>query len=582
MGTFPSLPRGQFETILTKMAEGIIFLDTRGRIQWLNEAALMLLELSHKGIAADTFFVDLFQSLRSYDLNYRPVSPGLNYENLAGLASSEGKKQTILCFLPSGHTICVDIVYTLLQEQEQPAGIVCQLHNLTDFYQEQRNIYQNEAALLSLINAIAHLHDLLAISPSEETLLLPSCINGIAQHLADLIRDLLAAQTVFLFSLGSFDQRLYYIAFSGLTAEQAELRWKNSGRYGLADFLDSDVIKDLYVHKQITVEHEHMHIPFVTPVDLQSSYVFWTPLFVKEELVGTFVLGRNYPCNGEECALVHAVATLITLMIEYVRPFASLDHDKSNDMVLRATSQIINTFLDLASHELKTPLTTTMGNIQLAQRRLEKLKCQSNKQGEFISKDIERIQDPLEAASDSARTQERIISNMIDDAQIQKNILPLHKQREALTKLIKKAVAQQQNQYRDRQLQLTLPQQEVWVSIDTIRINQVLQTYLSNAHHQSPANQPIEVELRTDASRAYISIHDKGPGITPKEQEHIWERLYRSKGTAPQNEFDLSMGLSFYLCRVLIEAHQGTVGVDSIPGHGTTFWFSLPLVEKPE
>ncbi|WP_338250747.1 sensor histidine kinase [Dictyobacter halimunensis] len=562
------------------MAEGIIILDTQGRVQWLNEAALMLLELSCKDIPSGTSFLDLFQSLRASDLNYHPLSPGLNYEHLMELASAGPNKQTILCFLPSGHTLCVDIVYTLLQEEEQPTKILCQLHNLTDFYLQQIQISQNNAAQLSLIHAIFHLHDLLAVSPPEEELSIPSSIHIIGQHLADLIRDLLEGQAVFLFSLGSLDQRLYYIAFSGLTAEQTELRWKNSGRYRLADFLDPGAIEDLRAQKQVTIDRQHMHIPFAKPVDLPSSYLFWTPLFLKQELVGAFVLGRDYPCNTEESELVRAVATLTTLMIEYARSFAPLDHEKSNEMVLQATSQIIDAFLDLTSHELKTPLTTTMGNIQLALRRLEKLKDQINRQEEVISKDIERVQDPLEAANESARTQQQMIENMIDDAQIQKKTLQLHRRREELTKLIKKAVAQQQKHSRDRQFQLTLPPQEVWVSIDPRRINQVMHTYLSNAHRQSPANQPIEVALRVDTSQACISVHDTGPGIAPEEQEHIWERLYRSQGTAPQHELDLSMGIRFYLCRTLIEAHQGTVGVDSTLGHGTTFWFSLPLVEQ--
>ncbi|GCE24257.1 hypothetical protein KDK_80570 [Dictyobacter kobayashii] len=566
----------QFEAIMSKMTEGIIIIDMEGKIQWINEAAFNLLELSQQQIPPGTSFEQLFSYRRAYDLQYRPISPRINLEKLLSLANSSIQKQPLLCFLPSGGTVCIDVVYTLLKDQEKPTGIICQLHNLTEFYQTQANTSRNNTALLSLINAIAHLHDLLAASPPEEALSLPSSIHIIGQHLADLIRGLLGGQAVFLFSLGSLDQRLYYIAFGGLTPEQAELRWQNSGRYGLEDFLDPHEIAQLYEHQQVMVDREHMRIPFLRAVDFPASYLFWTPLFVKQELVGMFVLGRDCPCNAEESELVQAVATLTTLMIEYVRPVASMDQEKGNDLVLQATGQIINTFLDLASHELKTPLTSTMGNIQLALRRLEKLNDQIREEGEGISKKIELLRDPLEAASDSARIQERIIRNLIDDAQIQKKLLEIHPRPYELTALIQEAVKHHQQQYPDRQVTLALPPQELWANVDAIRIKQVIQIYLTNAHHQSPIDQPIAVRLRIDLSQAYISVQDKGPGIALQEQERIWDRLYRSQGTAPQNELDLSMGMNFYLCRMLIEHHKGQVGVESIPGHGSIFWFSIP------
>jgi signal transduction histidine kinase len=66
--------------------------------------------------------------------------------------------------------------------------------------------------------------------------------------------------------------------------------------------------------------------------------------------------------------------------------------------------------------------------------------------------------------------------------------------------------------------------------------------------------------------------------MTQDEQERLWERFYRAKGSAVQHELDLSLGLGFYLCRALIESHHGHVGVQSDPGGGETFWLTLPVV----
>lgn len=76
-----------------------------------------------------------------------------------------------------------------------------------------------------------------------------------------------------------------------------------------------------------------------------------------------------------------------------------------------------------------------------------------------------------------------------------------------------------------------------------------------------------------------VAVHNEGAGIPLEEQEKLWERFYRAKGSAIQHELDLSLGLDLYLYRAFLEYHHGAVGVQSTPGHGATFWFALPLVK---
>ncbi|GHO47764.1 sensor histidine kinase [Ktedonospora formicarum] len=88
------------------------------------------------------------------------------------------------------------------------------------------------------------------------------------------------------------------------------------------------------------------------------------------------------------------------------------------------------------------------------------------------------------------------------------------------------------------------------------------------------------VLLRVAESLARVSVHNEGSGIAREELDHIWDRFYRAKGSAIQHELDLSFGLPLYLCRVFIERHEGSVGVQSAPGQGTTFWFTLPITSS--
>jgi signal transduction histidine kinase len=118
----------------------------------------------------------------------------------------------------------------------------------------------------------------------------------------------------------------------------------------------------------------------------------------------------------------------------------------------------------------------------------------------------------------------------------------------------------------------------MFVLADAERIGRVFTTYLENALAFSPPGRPVTIDVRANKKTMRVRVHNEGPGIPPEEQEHLWERFYRARGNSIQNELDLSLGLRLYLCRAFIERHGGEVGVQSNPQHGTTFWFTLPLM----
>ena len=146
-----------------------------------------------------------------------------------------------------------------------------------------------------------------------------------------------------------------------------------------------------------------------------------------------------------------------------------------------------------------------------------------------------------------------------------------------------------------RELRVNLPDKPVMVQADRDRIGQVLANLLSNADKYSPVKQPITLTLRLergapyagssgatddDASaplRACVLVQDAGPGIPENEQERIWERFHRVQGVQAQTTKNPSLGLGLYISRQIVEQHGGAIGVESAPGAGSTFWFTLPL-----
>jgi signal transduction histidine kinase len=79
------------------------------------------------------------------------------------------------------------------------------------------------------------------------------------------------------------------------------------------------------------------------------------------------------------------------------------------------------------------------------------------------------------------------------------------------------------------------------------------------------------------AGQARVEARDSGPGLTREQQAHLFERFYRAPGIIQQSGSGVGLGLGLYICKTIVERHDGEVGVRSAPGQGSAFWFTLPL-----
>jgi signal transduction histidine kinase len=148
-----------------------------------------------------------------------------------------------------------------------------------------------------------------------------------------------------------------------------------------------------------------------------------------------------------------------------------------------------------------------------------------------------------------------------------------------------------------REVRLELPVGPIMVCVDPDRIGQVLANLLSNADKYSPIERPVTLSLRLESVRtgksttrkragervlqARVLVRDRGPGIQPQEQEHLWERFRRVAGVHARPGATGSLGLGLYISHEIVARHNGTIGVKSTPGRGSTFWFTLPVLATP-
>jgi PAS domain S-box-containing protein len=220
-------------------------------------------------------------------------------------------------------------------------------------------------------------------------------------------------------------------------------------------------------------------------------------------------------------------------------------------------------FLSIASHELKTPLTSLKILAQLIRRRLARAGS-TIEAGQFERMDraIERM--------------ERLINDLLDVTRIEAGKLALNRAHVDLAQLARQ-VAEEHAAASEREVRLEAPSDAVVVHADADRVAQVLANLISNALKYSPSDQPVNVRVSVTATEALVAVHDRGPGIPPEALEHIFERFYRAPGVEVQSGSGVGLGLGLYITHELVERHGGRIWAASVVGQGSTFSFALPL-----
>jgi PAS domain S-box-containing protein len=235
-------------------------------------------------------------------------------------------------------------------------------------------------------------------------------------------------------------------------------------------------------------------------------------------------------------------------------------------------------FLSMVSHELRTPLTSIMGLIELALMQIDLRPRPLPPEAEGLLGQIEKM---LKRADRQVEVETRLVEELLEVTRLEMRKFELSLHPENLVTIVQETVANQQQAARTRQIKLVLPPDEVIPIIaDAGRVGQVLTNFLVNALKYAPLDQPVSVRLEVEASSARVSVRDQGMGLTPEQQQRVWERFYQVAAPGHQGP-DGGLGLGLAIARAIVEQHHGQVGVESAPGQGSTFWFTLPLANEP-
>ena len=216
-------------------------------------------------------------------------------------------------------------------------------------------------------------------------------------------------------------------------------------------------------------------------------------------------------------------------------------------------------FISIASHELKTPMTSIKGYIQLLERSLDK------NDKETIRTRLHKVQNQIEKLN-------LLIADLLDISKIESGKLKFNKKYFEFDNLLDHIIeVMQQSNPQVRILKKGNFEADIYA--DEMRIEQVIINFITNAIKYAPDGEEIHITTEMRNDEIYFSVRDFGIGMSQEHQQKVFEKFYRIEETSARFQ---GLGIGLYICQEIIERHNGIIGANSIPNEGSEFYFQIP------
>lgn len=290
-----------------------------------------------------------------------------------------------------------------------------------------------------------------------------------------------------------------------------------------------------------------------------SPGVLAVPIDIRGEPTGLLVLGRHpgerRGFTDDERDVVQLLANHAGVALETARVIEEL----------RALDEVKDEFLHILAHELRGPMTALTGYAELLKQRWDRL-------------DDDRRQEFLDAVERGTQRMAKLVRDVQDVSQADRRQLSVRHHTFDLVPIVERTAIEDVSRSSKHRLELEVPDAPVVVDADPDRLTQVLTNLVSNAVKYSPDGGRVRVAVAPDGRFVRVEVTDDGYGIPRHLRAHLFQKFSR----LPTPERVEGTGLGLYLSRMLVEAMGGTIGVESEEGRGSTFRFTVPLVERAD
>ncbi|GCE06907.1 sensor histidine kinase [Dictyobacter aurantiacus] len=570
------LQRNQIEqrlsTTFESIADAVVIYDHEGRLIQYNDAAGLLLGFNERPEYPMQSLQERFQTMRVTNAHGRPLAVDelppsriLRGETLRGITVEDLWITTL-----TGRQIVISVSGAPIYDaQDGLMGAVLVCRDVTARRNQQWRTSKALETLLSMAEVLVRLP--VAGDGSARTTRREN-----AEELLRLTCDLLGCQMASIVDIDPEKGLIRPIAGVGMPEDLRQKFWERVPSLSLSDYIPAPDMARL--QRGEPVLFSLLDTPSGTVPTFGVEQVLGAPIRLRDHLVGflsiNYGTADHHYAQQDEFSLITAIGKLASLAFERERLIDQRSAAQAAEVASDQARQQMDAFLGMTNHELRNPLATMKASLQLIRRQLKLF----NNDTVSVPEVAARIQELVERAERQVSVETRLVNDLLDVSRILEHKLELKVQFCNLVDLVSRVVADQLSLAHTRTIDIHLPQEDmVPVVVDIDRVGQVLTNYLTNAIKYSEDDRPIEVSLSVEGEQARVSVKDQGPGLTPEEQRRIWERFYQ---TPDRQLYSGSggLGLGLYISQSIIQQHSGRVGIESDPGKGSTFWFTLPLV----
>ena len=260
------------------------------------------------------------------------------------------------------------------------------------------------------------------------------------------------------------------------------------------------------------------------------------------------------------------IAGQLSVIVEKGRLVSELSAQKAaiekQNKELHRLSELKNTFLGIAAHDLRSPI----GFIRMIVHFL------LDPSDELSETELKAFLNDIEAQTNYMLG---FLNDLLDVTQIEAGKLNLKLEPVDLDDLLREAVYRHNRMAASKGTQVLLePDSTGQVTADRTRLGQVVDNLISNAVKYSPPGSTVKINVEQAGEGWRVNVQDQGPGLTAEDRQHLFQNFARLSARPTGDEKSVGLGLA--ITRRVVEAHGGKIGVDSEPGQGANFWFTLP------
>jgi signal transduction histidine kinase len=275
-------------------------------------------------------------------------------------------------------------------------------------------------------------------------------------------------------------------------------------------------------------------------------------------LLGSEIFGNLYLCDKdggvefteEDERLVLLLAAQSSLAIAYARQ-------------LKVADRLRSEFAAVVAHDLRNPISTMLFQIETLQHTVE---------GDRVCVPVSA----LERLRRSGRRASQLASDLLDASRVDLKQIALTREPVSLADSVRALLNEIATTLGDHPISVEVVGNPPMVSADPARLDQILTNLFDNAAKYSAPGMPVRVLIEAAPGGASVTVEDRGIGIAADEMPKLFDRFYQAPRARAKKT---GLGLGLYITKGLVEAHDGTISVESTPGQGSRFRIWLPLAE---